>query len=294
MDWGNLTFIVMPFPTVPLRATCPAASRFTIRLRQTVIAKTDSPHTEPLPHMQAVSDVRPLCRVFDFRTGCVPYHHGWELQHALVDELKRDPMAPDTVVLLEHQPVYTLGTASCMQNVLFDAREVRRDDFASAVVGEAGDAIVVRTERGGEVTYHGPGQLILYPILNLHRHKKDLHWYLRALEDTVIHMLHREYGLRASRKEGLTGVWVDEEKVCAIGLKVSKWITMHGLALNVRTDLSPFSRIVPCGINSHGVSSLHRLVSPDVCIHRARESLLESFDAIFGPYDFVLESKDLT
>lgn len=231
---------------------------------------------------------RPICRVYDLRAEYTPYHKGWDLQHALADELKQDPEASDALILLEHEPVYTLGTASRLENVLFNAREVRRDpNEGSDVDGMIGDAIIVRTERGGEVTYHGPGQLVVYPILNLRRHKMDLHWYLRSLEHTVIDMMEREYNIHADRKDGLTGVWVGNEKVCAMGLKVSKWVTMHGLAINVHTDLKPFSRIIPCGISDHGVSSLHQLLSRDVCLHRARECLIESFDDTFGPYEFI-------
>jgi lipoyl(octanoyl) transferase len=137
------------------------------------------------------------------------------------------------------------------------------------------------------VTYHGPGQLVAYPIINLDRHRRDLHWYLRKLEDVVILMLGREYGLNAGRKDGLTGVWVGDDKVCALGLKVTKWITMHGLALNVTTDLYPFERIVPCGIAHHGVTSLKALLgeSKAVSMDAARDQLAAAFRDVFGPYD---------
>lgn len=263
------------------QATANASARPLLRATQPQPSHSSNPLLK--------DSIRRKCRVFDFRTGAIPYHKGWDFQHAVADELKMDEQAPDALILLEHEPVYTLGTASKLDHVLFNAREVRRNesDEPKNENENRGEAIIVRTERGGEVTYHGPGQLVVYPILNLRRHKMDLHWYLRSLEDAVIHMLDCEYNIQAGRKEGLTGVWVGDEKICAMGLKVSKWITMHGLAINVHTDLQPFSRIVPCGIQSHGVSSIHRLLSREVCLKRARESFIESFDAIFGPYEFI-------
>lgn len=232
------------------------------------------------------------CRIFDLRDGTVPYHRAWDLQHALVDELKQDPLAHDALILLEHDPVYTLGTASKLHNVLFPMSHIyRRDENLSTFATNIGaaaeeEALIVRTERGGEVTYHGPGQTVVYPILNLRRHRMDLHWYLRALEGVVISVLQDEYHLHGGRKDGLTGVWVDDQKVCAIGLKVSKWITMHGFALNVKTDLKPFKRIIPCGISTHGVSSLHLLTSDGGCQTRARQAIIRAFNTAFGPYEF--------
>lgn len=227
------------------------------------------------------------CRLYDVRGPCVPYHTAWEWQHALVNELKKNPAAPDALVLVEHEPTYTLGTASKLEHVLFDADLLRRgDDPPSAA--RSGAPLLVRTERGGEVTYHGPGQLVAYPILNLERHKRDLHWYLRQLEEVVIVMLRDHHGLVAERKEGLTGVWIADEKVCALGLKVSKWITMHGLALNIDTPLAPFQRIVPCGIADHGVTSLAALGGNGiVTMDAARTQLAESFCKVFGPYVLV-------
>jgi len=227
------------------------------------------------------------CRLYDVRDKCIPYHTGWDWQHSLADEMKKDPEVQDALILLEHEPVYTLGTASKLEYVLFEAEALRRGQQSDAGGTDTEMPMLVRTERGGEVTYHGPGQLVVYPILNLNRHKKDLHWYLRSLEDVVINMLGECYGLEASRKKGLTGVWVGDEKVCAMGLKVSKWITMHGLALNVTTDLAPFERIVPCGISKRCVSSVQHLVNPEteVAMDSAREHFVSSFIDVFGPYD---------
>lgn len=209
------------------------------------------------------------------------------MQHQLVNDMKKNPDLSDALILLEHEPVYTLGTASTTDNVLFRADELRRGQPPTSGQSDRDTPLLVRTERGGEVTYHGPGQLVAYPILNLNRHKKDLHWYLRMLESTVIDMLQEFYGLSGSRKEGLSGVWVRDEKVCAVGLKVSKWITMHGLALNVNTDMDAFDRIIPCGVSEHGVTSLHLLVNGGqrVSMNQARQHLLHSFDRTFGPYE---------
>ncbi|KAA8498730.1 Plastidial lipoyltransferase 2 [Porphyridium purpureum] len=178
------------------------------------------------------------------------------------------------VVVVEHAPVYTLGTGSTSDNVLFDP------DCPPY------GASLVRTERGGEVTYHGPGQLVLYPILHLGEHnssfKKDLHWYVSKLEESVILTL-AEYGLSAGRKKGLIGVWVGDAKYCAIGVKVSKWVTMHGLALNVSTDMEPFSYIVPCGIHEYAVGSLNssRHVKCNVPLHEVKQRLLHNFANVF-------------
>lgn len=236
------------------------------------------PSAEPNPHPRPVQSLH----LYNMRDAPLPYNTAWDLQNDLLSIRRKSPETPDALILLEHEPVYTLGTASTLSNVLFNSDEFKPNQQHPS---HSSTPLLVRTERGGEVTYHGPGQLVAYPILNLARHKKDLHWYLRALEDVVIRMLRDAYGLTAGRKDGLTGVWVDDVKVCAIGLKVSRWITMHGLALNVCADLGPFERIVPCGIDDHDVSSLHLLVDGEICMDKAREALLQSFCEVFGPYD---------
>lgn len=211
----------------------------------------------------------------------VPYHQGLEWQEQAVAAHGRHvPGAAaadgadaavrgmrDSLILLQHEAVLTLGTGSTLDNILTPADQLPFD--------------VVRTTRGGEVTYHGPGQLVAYPILDLREsHKADLHWYLRTLEEVVIGTL-GEFGVCAGRIEGLTGVWVGERKLCAIGVKVSRWVTMHGLALNVRTDLDDFRHIVPCGIRGRAVGSLHELV-PEVRMEDVRDALVAHFAAQFG------------
>jgi lipoyl(octanoyl) transferase len=149
---------------------------------------------------------------------------------------------------------------------------------------------VYRTERGGEVTYHGPGQLVMYPIINLRNHKMDLHWYLRKLEEVVIRVLSSAFAINASRLDGFTGVWVGNKKMAAIGIRVSKWMTYHGLALNVTTDLTPFNSIVPCGIRNRGVGSVKGLIEDGEHYNKledlqlldiAHESLLKEFSEVF-------------
>ena len=184
--------------------------------------------------------------------------------------------AYDEAILLQHSPVYTLGAGSTLDHVLFDA-------------AAAGAAPLVRTERGGEVTWHGPGQLVLYPILNLRYHRADLHWYMRALEEVVIRALAR-LGLEGERSAGLTGVWVGGAKVAAIGIRAKRWCTYHGVALNVANDLAPFDRIVPCGLAGRAVTSVAALVAdrhraapaPPELLGLVEGYVLEAFTEVFG------------
>ncbi len=173
---------------------------------------------------------------------------------------------PDVLLLLQHPPVYTLGQGATLEFLKFDPHHP--------------DYELHRVERGGEVTYHCPGQLVGYPILNLSRHRQDLHWYLRQLETVLISVLD-QYGLVGERIEGLTGVWVEGRKVAAIGIKASRWITMHGFALNVCPDLSGFERIVPCGIGDRPVGSLAQFI-PDIEFEAVRDRVAVTFADQFG------------
>ncbi|KAG2663856.1 hypothetical protein I3760_16G052200 [Carya illinoinensis] len=199
----------------------------------------------------STSNDRPrTCECLDLYKDLVPYGEAWSWQRRIVREKKslieRSQDCPDTLIILQHRPVYTLGTGSSEEYLNFDIKDAPYD--------------VYRTERGGEVTYHGPGQLVMYPIINLRNHRMDLHWYLRALEEVVIRVLSSTFSIKASRLEGFTGVWVGDKKVAAIGIRVSQWITYHGLALNVTTDLTPFQSIVPCGIRNRQVGSIKELL----------------------------------
>lgn len=216
------------------------------------------------------------CECHDLSRHLVPYVDAWEWQKAAVEArlsaLNNGTPLCDTVLLLQHPPVYTLGTRSTLDNVLFDASNP--------------PAEIYRTERGGEVTYHGPGQLVMYPILDLRNQQMDLHWYLRSLEEVIIRALKTSCGIVGERVEGMTGVWADGCKVAAIGVRVSRWVTYHGLALNVSTDLSPFKEIIPCGLH-FPVGSVSSLIRPKTelisasptkstdDIHRNRQNQLE-------------------
>ena len=200
-----------------------------------------------------------------YRPGQMPYGDAWQWQKQLLRDRILNPDGPETLILLEHPPVYTLGTGSSLSHLKFDPDVAPYDLF--------------RTERGGEVTYHCPGQIVGYPILNLRHFQTDLHWYLRQLEAVIILTLDH-YGLKGERLQGLTGVWVGDYKVAAIGIKVSRWITMHGFALNVNPDLTGFERIVPCGLADRSVGSMADWVS-DLDCQEVEERLAQSFAEVF-------------
>lgn len=179
--------------------------------------------------------------------GRVPYPDGLRLQEERVAAV-RDAGAPEALFLLEHEPVLTLGRTAHRENIVASAETLERMGIG---VHECG--------RGGDVTYHGPGQLVGYPIVNLAPDRKDVWKYVRNLEEALIRTL-AGYGVQAARFQKLTGVWVGQEKVAAIGVRISRWVTSHGFALNVDPDLSHFRTIVPCGIRDYGVTSLARLM----------------------------------
>ncbi|MDV3001167.1 MAG: Octanoyltransferase [Chroococcopsis gigantea SAG 12.99] len=196
----------------------------------------------------------------------VPYEIAWQEQRSLQQERINNPDLEDILLLLEHPPVYTLGTGSDINFIKFNTSET--------------NAEIHRIERGGEVTYHCPGQLVGYPILNLRYHRQDLHWYLRQLESVLILAL-KTYGLKGTRIEGLTGVWIEGYKVGAIGIKVSRWITLHGFSLNVCPDMSGFAGIVPCGIADKPVGSLQQF-SGEITVAQMRTHILSAFAEVFS------------
>lgn len=210
-------------------------------------------------------------RILDARwLGRVPYGEALALQERLVVD-RRDGKVGDTLLLLEHPHVITLGTSSRPEHVLADA-----DERAARSIE------LFETGRGGDVTYHGPGQLVGYPILDLKPDRKDLHRYLRDLEEVLIRVA-ASFGVKAGRVPGLTGVWAGEGKVAALGVRVSSgWITSHGFALNVDTDLRYFGTIVPCGIADREVTSLSRLTGRTVSLDEARQVVVEHFSDVFG------------
>jgi lipoyl(octanoyl) transferase len=200
-----------------------------------------------------------------YNCGEIDYQTAWIWQKSLQQERIKDAEIADALVILEHPPVYTLGTGSSLEFLKFDHLETEYELY--------------RVERGGEVTYHCPGQLVVYPIINLCYYQQDLHWYLRQLEEVIIQVLALS-NLTGERIDGLTGVWVEGRKIAAVGIKVSKWITMHGFALNVCPDLSGFERIVPCGIADRSVGSMAEFI-PDINPDLVRQQIITVFSDIF-------------
>lgn len=200
--------------------------------------------------------------------GTVGYGEALTLQRQLVEQRRAEEI-PDQLLLLEHPHVITLGTAADPSHVLLDPAERRLMGIE-----------LFDTGRGGDVTYHGPGQLVGYPILALEDGRRDLHRYVRDIEEVLIRTL-ADFTVEAGRKPGLTGVWVGDEKIVAIGVRVSRgWITSHGFAFNVSTNLDFFDAIVPCGIREYGVTSLQRLVG-EVDPERVRERVAARFAEVF-------------
>jgi lipoyl(octanoyl) transferase len=204
------------------------------------------------------------------RLGLVPYPDALALQRSLVEERRADRV-PDLLLLLQHPPVITLG--------------VRGDGGRSNVVAQSSELIALgidisETGRGGDVTYHGPGQIVGYPILDLRPDRCDVHRYVRDLEQVMIGVC-ADYGVTAGRIQGFTGAWVGEDKIGAIGVRVSRWITSHGFAFNVSTELRHFDLIVPCGIANRGVTSLQREAGKDLRIEEVEEAFIHRFSECF-------------
>ncbi|MBY0492795.1 MAG: lipoyl(octanoyl) transferase LipB [Cyanobacteria bacterium] len=203
------------------------------------------------------------------RLGLVPYADGLELQRRLVEERKADRI-PDTLLLLQHPHVLTIGVKK-------DGREhilASPDRLASLGVD------VFETGRGGDVTYHGPGQLVGYPILDLNPDRRDVHKYVRDLEEVMIRVC-ADYGLTAGRVKGFSGAWIGDEKIGAIGVRISRWITSHGFAFNVATDVEFFNLIVPCGIADKGVTSLQSKLERNVEMSDVEDRFVAHFGAVF-------------
>lgn len=200
--------------------------------------------------------------------GIVDYEEGLRLQHERVVARKAGDIA-DTLILLEHPSVYTLGRNADRKNILFSPEHLRK-------IG----AQVFETNRGGDVTFHGPGQLVGYPILDLTHHRRDLAWYMHSLEEVFIHVA-AEFGIAAGRTEGARGVWMGNDKLVAMGVHVSRWVTSHGFAFNINTDLRFFDWIVPCGLEGKGVTSLQKLLGRPVPMDVVIEHVIREFGAVF-------------
>ena len=191
--------------------------------------------------------------------GQVQFAHALTLQEEIVAKKREDPSSPDELLLLEHEPVYTIGRTPDQSSLSASGR-IRRGELGAHLPYP-----LFAINRGGQATYHGPGQLMGYPIIDLRRCGQDLHKYLRWLEQLVIETL-AEYGIAAERRESLTGVWVENRKIASIGVGVRHWITMHGFALNVCGDLSPFSHIVPCGISEVTMTSMGKETGKELSV----------------------------
>lgn len=224
-----------------------------------------------------------------YRLGSVQYETAWDWQKQLIQQRivaarEERPIEHDVVLVLEHPSVYTLGRGATMANVKFDPQVDTHHKL-------------IRVDRGGEVTYHGPGQVVVYPILDLNHHKKDLHWYLRQVEEVVIKTL-AKFDIKGERVDGLTGVWVEEgadgssalgssvhgremRKIAAVGTHATRWITMHGFAINTTTDLQAFDQIIPCGIDDRAVTSIERL-KPNVTSTDVEHAAIEALREVFG------------
>lgn len=204
------------------------------------------------------------------RLGLVPYAEALELQRALVDDRKAGRI-PDTLLLLQHPHVLTIGV---------------KKDGRSHILATPGrlsslGVEVFETGRGGDVTYHGPGQLVGYPIVDLNPDRRDVHRYVRDLEEVMIRVS-GDYGFAARRIAGKSGTFVGDDKIGAVGVRISRWVTSHGFAFNVNTDLSGFDLIVPCGLRDQGVTSLQKLLGREVDQHEAEERLGARFREVFG------------
>ncbi len=211
--------------------------------------------------------------------GRQPYRPVWEFQRRM-QRLRIDQKIPDTLIFVEHTPVYTIGKSGSGLHV------IAQESFLAQHGIE-----VVEVDRGGDVTYHGPGQLVGYPIFDLHQHRKSVSFYMRQLESVFIDAL-AHWNLTGERNEGYTGVWVGGEKIVALGVRISRWVTMHGFAFNVNTNLAHFEGIIPCGIFHLGVTSLQKCLGHPVQLAVTREVVQKSVSHIFGFTETVVPAVD--
>lgn len=203
--------------------------------------------------------------VIDFKK-LIEYKEGLKLQRFY--EEKSLNGKTDFLLLLEHYPVITIGKSGNSLNILFNEDALKNKEVS-----------VYHTDRGGDVTYHGPGQLVGYPILNLRYYKKDVKWYVKSLEEVLINVLN-EYGIKAEIIPKLIGVWVKNKKIASIGVRIRKWITTHGFALNVNNDLTPFSYIIPCGIKDVDITSMKEVLNKEIDMKKLKKNIIKEFKSI--------------
>lgn len=214
--------------------------------------------------------------------GQMNYQAAWDLQESLLKENVRRKSAPESplstehyLLFVEHPPVYTLGKSGNKENVLLSDEELQANHIE-----------FFHTNRGGDITFHGPDQIVGYPILDLERYYTDIGKYLRNIEEVII-LTMAEFGIKGDRSAGETGVWIEpdipgrERKICAIGVRCSRWVTMHGFAFNVNTDLSYFNHIIPCGIVNKQVTSLQRELGRELDMQEVKEKVKRNFERVF-------------
>ena len=207
------------------------------------------------------------CRVFNLDT--VGFAEASHLQSELI-ELRLAGRIPDVILFLQHPPVLTIGAFGGEQNVIISQDALKREGIS-----------IAHTDRGGDITYHGPGQLVGYPILDLKIRGRDVHQYVHDLEEVVIRTL-GDYSINAHRDPDYPGIWVGQEKICALGIRVVHWVTKHGFALNISNDLTPFSYINPCGITDRGTTSMQKVLGQKPKIGEVTNSIMRHFSAVFG------------
>ena len=215
------------------------------------------------------------------RTG---YGQAWDYQNEIFQKvldiklknrkLDHKLVSPNFFLFTEHDPVYTLGKSGDLSNLLLNESQMKERGIE-----------FFQSNRGGDITYHGPGQIVGYPILDLEAFRPDIRWYMRSLEEVIIRTI-AHYGLKGTRSEGETGVWLDvgtpfTRKICALGVRTSRWVTMHGFALNVNTNLGYFDHIIPCGIRGKAVTSLEAELQEQVAVEEVKERILKHFADVF-------------
>ncbi len=205
--------------------------------------------------------------------GFIDYKEAWDLQKTVFD-LRVKKEIKDIFFLLEHPHTYTLGKTADSSNLVSNKEFLDKYQIS-----------VYNIDRGGDITYHGPGQIVGYPIIALSDWKEDTHLYLRSLEEVIIKTI-SHFGLKGERKKEYTGVWLEDRKICAIGIKISRWVTMHGFALNVNTDLDLFNGIIPCGIRDKEVTSIQKELNKEIDINEVKEIILQEFNNVFGYNSF--------
>lgn len=214
------------------------------------------------------------------KTGICRYQDLWELQQQLFQRVS-EKRSDHYLILTEHQPVITIGQKSNPAHLLVQEKFLNDQGIE-----------LFHIDRGGDVTFHGPGQLVGYPILNLFDFKQDINWYLRCLEEVIIRTL-ADFGLSTERIKDLTGVWIGNKKICAIGVKVTRWVTMHGFALNVSTDLNYFQYMIPCGISGKGVTSILEQLGNIGDLNDVSTKIIAHFKDVFDVSVFQIRNDEL-